>query len=223
MYKVLRNSTYVTTTMIGFYKFNININWLNRIIETLATLQVITIIRWHICDFLGFNISSLVHCALFWNFVNIAVHFVKKLLLPSSTFSNFIYQVSPLKITFSVVLCNVEYNITLSSISFLYQTSAFSSSYKKSNLICSCMSRICFCTFPWKPVVASKLELHFEQHSLLLSPSSFSSKPAIVVILFAIFMRTLGIRNKGCHPWIICVCFCMIFTERSVYRETACK
>lgn len=177
-----------------------------------------------------FSISSLVHCALFWSFVNIAVHFIKELLLPSSTFfatyarlSNFICQISLLKISFSVVLCNIGYDIILSSISFLYQTSAFSSCYRKSNLICSCMSRICFCTFPWKPVIVTKLELYFEQHSLLLSPSSFSSKPAIVVILFAIFMRTLGIRYKGCHLWIICVCFCMIFTERSVYRETACK
>ena len=149
------------------------------------------------------SISSLVHCALFWSFVNIAVHFVKELLLPSSTFlatcvrlSNFICQISLSKISFSVVLCNIEYNIALSSISSLYQTFAFSSSYKKSNLICSCMSRICFCSFPWKPVVGTKLELYFEQHSLLLSPSSSTSKPAIVVILFAIFMRTLGIRNK---------------------------
>lgn len=170
------------------------------------------------------------HCALLCSFVNIAVHFIKELLVPSSTFfatyarlSNFICQSSLLKISFSVVLCNIEYDITLPSISFLYQTFAFSSSYKKSNLICSCMSRICFCTFSWKPVVVTKLELYFEQHSLLLSPSSVSSKPAIFVILFAIFMRTLGIRNKCCHSWIICVCFCVIFTERSVYRETAWK
>lgn len=176
------------------------------------------------------SISSLVHCALFWSIVNITVHFIKELLLPSSTFlvtyarlSNFICHISLLKIGFSVVLCNIEYNITLSSISFLYQTFALSSSYKKLNLICSCMSRICFCTFPWKPVVVTKLELYFEQHPLLLSPSSVSSKPAIVVILFAIFMRTLGIGKKGCHSWIICVRFCMIFAERSVYRETACK